>query len=64
MLKMRPRKMKNAKYQMLNPKQYQMTKILMSQGFEFGKLGLKICLGLRNWDLRFNSWEVRHEIYY
>jgi len=48
LLKMRPREIENTKSQMPNPKQYQMTKIPMSQGFEFGTLELRICLGLRN----------------
>jgi hypothetical protein len=48
LLKMRLRKIENTKAQILNPKQYQMTKIPMSQGFEFRTLESKIYLGLRN----------------
>ena len=64
MLKMRPGKIVNTKAQILNPKQYQMIKIPMSEGFEFRTLEFRICLEVRNQDLGFNLWEVRHEIYY
>jgi hypothetical protein len=64
LLEMRLREIENTKSQILNPKQYQMTKIPMSQGFEFRTLEFRICLELRNQDLGFNLWEVRHEIYY
>jgi len=56
LFKMRPREIENAKYQV--------TKIPMSQGFEFETLELRICLRLGNYDLGFNLWEVMHEIYY
>ena len=64
MLKMRPRKVRNAKSRMLSLRQCQMTKIPMSQGFEFGELGPAICLGFGNQDSGFDLREVRHEIYY
>jgi hypothetical protein len=45
---MRPGKIENTKAQILKTKQYQMTKIPMSQGFEFRTLEFSICFGLRN----------------
>jgi hypothetical protein len=48
MLKMRLGEIENTKYQILNPRQYQMVKIPMSQRLEFKKLEFKVCLELRN----------------
>ena len=48
MLKMRPGEIGNTKCETLNPEQYQMIKIPMSQRSEFEKLESRICLGLRD----------------